>query len=389
MNREKKVAKQDNCQIGKSPRLVSLDALRGFDLFLLVALGPLVVALTSAADTPALQWLADAFTHKDWEGFSLWDLVMPLFVFMSGASVPFALSRYRREGDWKSFSRRLLKRVALLWLFGMLLQGNLLALNPDRIYLFSNTLQSIAVGYAVAALLFMTSKARTQLFVFMLLLLSYGAIMHFVRVDGYGGTYAPDSNLAEWVDRIVLGRFRDGAYVDASGAVVFSPWYRYTWILSSLGFAATAISGTLAGTIAKSGYTQKRKLQLFFGAALLMLALGYGLSDFIPIIKKLWTSTMVLVGSGWSFTLMGIFYWFYDVRGKRTGLAFLRPYGLNSITAYMVSEMLNFRGLAHTLLFGFEQFLGSYYPLLLCLAQVGIVYTLLLLMHRRGIYLKV
>ncbi len=371
-------------------RLSSLDALRGFDLFLLVALGPIVLTFTAAADTPALQWLADIFTHKDWEGFSLWDLVMPLFVFMSGVSVPFALSRYRREKEWKSFALRISKRVALLWLFGMVLQGNLLALNPDRLYLFSNTLQSIAVGYAVGAVLFMTTKLHTQILAFILLLLGFWGAMTFIIVNGFGGgSYSPDANLAEWIDRMVLGRFRDGAWVDETGRVFFAPWYRYTWVLSSLGFAATALSGVIAGAFAKGKMMAKNKLIFFLAGGIALLVLGYAFSFSVPIIKKLWTPTMVLVASGWSFILLGLFYLYYDILGKRTGLEFLKVYGMNSITAYMIAELFNFRGLAHTLLFGLEQFLGQWYPLLLTLSQAAIIFAILWAMKRNDIYLKV
>ncbi len=371
-------------------RLTSLDALRGFDLLLLVALGPLVLTLVRCADTPSLQWLSAVFTHKDWEGLTLWDLVMPLFVFMSGASIPFALARFRRERLWGEFAVKVFKRVAILWLFGMVLQGNLLALNPDRIYLFSNTLQSIAVGYAVGALLYMTTKVYTQILAFILLLLGFWVIMAFVTVDGFGGgNYTPSGNLAEWVDRMVLGRFRDGAGVDEMGNVVFAPWYNYTWVLSSLGFAATAVSGVIAGTFAKSKMTQKQKLIFFLVTGVLLLAFGYGFSWGMPIVKKLWTSTMVLVTSGWCFILLGIFYFIYDFLGIKFGLKLLRPYGMNAITAYMVSELFNFRGLAHTLLFGLEQFLGTWYPLLLTFSQVGIIFAILWVMDKRGIYLKV
>ena len=82
-----------------SGRLTSLDALRGFDLFVLTALGPLMLSVVAAIGGENLNWLAQIFTHKDWEGFSPWDLVMPLFVFMSGASIPFALSKAKREGN--------------------------------------------------------------------------------------------------------------------------------------------------------------------------------------------------------------------------------------------------------------------------------------------------
>lgn len=224
-------------------RLESLDVLRGFDLFCLVALEGIMHPLAHAIDAPWFDYFMWNFTHMDWEGLSPWDLVMPLFMFMSGVSIPFALSRYRKEAVKGQAYRRILKRVILLWIFGMMCQGNLLALNPERIYLYTNTLQSIAVGYLVASLLFLNTRVKTQIGIAAGLLFTFWGCMEFISVDGYGyGNYTPDGNLAEWIDRTLLGRFRDAATVQ-DGQVVFAPWYRYTWILSSLNFAVTTLTG--------------------------------------------------------------------------------------------------------------------------------------------------
>ena len=124
-------------------RLESLDILRGFDLFMLVGLEVAMHQLSTAVNTPAFHSFMWCFTHVDWEGFSSWDLVMPLFMFMSGITIPFALSRYKDAKGKTLIYRRIFKRVVLLWIFGMMCQGNLLGLNPDRIYFYSNTLQAI------------------------------------------------------------------------------------------------------------------------------------------------------------------------------------------------------------------------------------------------------
>lgn len=162
-----------------SSRLASLDALRGFDLFVLVALGPLVLHYLDASGNISLSWLREIFTHKDWEGFSPWDLIMPLFVFMSGVSIPFALARMKREGKYLPFFMRLFRRVLLLWLLGMVVQGNLLGLDATRVYLYSNTLQSIAAGYLIASLFYMFSGWRVQIISAVLLLLVYWGAMVF------------------------------------------------------------------------------------------------------------------------------------------------------------------------------------------------------------------
>ena len=371
-------------------RLASLDALRGFDLLMLVAVGPLVLQFVQAVGGDSLQGLATLFTHKDWEGFSPWDLIMPLFVFMSGASIPFALSRMKQEKDYRSLTYRLSKRIALLWIFGMICQGNLLGLDPDRIYFYSNTLQSIALGYLVAALFFMFTGWRTQLIAAIVMLLVYWAGMEFVTVGPYGGgNYTPELNFAEWLDVTVLGRFRDGAQPNADGQWTFAPWYHYTWIWSSINFGVTALTGMFAGLIAKSTQSSSRKLGIYFGGALAMIALGWLWGLQMPVIKTIWTSSMVLVSSGYCFLLMAIFYYIYDVRHASFGLHFLKIYGMNSITAYMLTSCVNFRCIAHSLFYGTEQYLNGFYPFLLDFSQVVFIFLLLRYMLHHGIFLKV
>lgn len=369
-------------------RLESLDVLRGADLFFLVALGPIMGKIASAADAEWLNKSMWIFHHVDWEGFSPWDLIMPLFMFMAGATIPFAMERYRRENDKKSALWRILRRVVVLWIFGMMCQGNLLALDPNRIYLYTNTLQAIAVGYAAAAVMYLFTKLRTQIVAAVLLLLAYWAAMEFVLVDGFGGgNYTPDGNLAEWVDRTVLGRFRDHATVE-NGVVVFSERYRYTWILSSLTFAVTGLCGMFAGTITKSQMTEKRKLAWLLGGGAAMVAVALVWSIWLPIIKIIWTSSMALFAAGVSFILLGISYYFVDYKGHRSNLTCLKVYGMNSIAAYMLTQIFNFRPIAASLLHGLEQYMGDWYGCLLTVCHVATIYLILWVMYRKKIFLK-
>ena len=111
-------------------RLASLDILRGFDLFLLVFFQPVFAALVRQLNLPFLNDILYQFDHEVWEGFRFWDLVMPLFLFMTGASMPFSLSKYiGTSGSYRPVYRRILKRVFLLFVFGMIVQGNLLGLD--------------------------------------------------------------------------------------------------------------------------------------------------------------------------------------------------------------------------------------------------------------------
>lgn len=372
-----------------SKRLESLDALRGFDLFFLVALGPLMHSLARTAN---VEWLNESmwvFSHVSWEGFSPWDLIMPLFLFMSGISMPFSLSRYKSISDKRPLLRRLAKRILLLWIFGMMCQGNLLALDPNTIYLYSNTLQAIATGYLITALLFLFTSRRTQIITAVVLLLVYWTAMQLITVDGYGGgNYTPQGNLAEWIDNTVLGRFRDTAQV-IDGKVVVADWYHYTWILSSLNFGVTVLTGLFAGYIAKDKIEEKKKLKLYFGTGITMVIAGWLWNFQMPVIKTIWTSSMVLVSSGYCFLLMGLFYYWIDYKGHRSGITWLKVYGMNSIVAYMLANVVNFRCIGESLFYGLEQYMGSYYSFLMTLWNIGAVYVIIWFMYKRGIFLKV
>lgn len=372
-----------------SKRLESLDALRGFDLFFLVALGPLMHSLARTAN---MEWLNESmwvFSHVSWEGFSPWDLIMPLFLFMSGISMPFSLSRYKSISDKRPLLRRLAKRILLLWIFGMMCQGNLLALDPNTIYLYSNTLQAIATGYLITALLFLFTSRRTQIITAVVLLLVYWTAMQFITVDGYGGgNYTPQGNLAEWIDNTVLGRFRDTAQV-IDGKVVIADWYHYTWILSSLNFGVTVLTGLFAGYIAKDKIEEKKKLKLYFGTGITMVIAGWLWNFQMPVIKTIWTSSMVLVSSGYCFLLMGLFYYWIDYKGHRSSITWLKVYGMNSIVAYMLANVVNFRCIGESLFYGLEQYMGSYYSFLMTLWNIGAVYVIIWFMYKRGIFLKV
>ncbi len=371
-------------------RLESLDILRGFDLFCLVGLEAVMHALDGAIDAPWFDRVMGCFTHVDWEGFSSWDLVMPLFMFMSGITIPFALARYKREGNRGVAYRRIAKRVVLLWLLGMVCQGNLLGLDPDRLYLYSNTLQSIAMGYLIASLLYLNSSVKTQVAVAVALLVGFWACMEFIQVGDFGGgCYTPDGNLAEWVDRTVLGRFRDGAAV-ADGKVMFAPWYHYTWVLSSMTFGVTTLSGMFAGHLLKDARRKPLRKCLHLAViGLALVALGWLWGLQMPVIKKLWTSSMVLVSSGWCFLLMALFYWVVDCKGYHKGLSWLKVYGTNSIAAYMMATCINFSSVSTSFLYGLKAYTGDFYPALIAAANAAIVYLILRWMYRQQVFLKV
>lgn len=372
----------------QSVRLGSIDVLRGFDLFCLVFFQPVLMAVSQAMDVPWMHTLVSPFDHVEWEGFAFWDIIMPLFMFMAGASMPFAFAKYNGRDGRKILYRRILKRVLLLWLFGMICQGNLLGLDPQKIYLFSNTLQAIAIGYLISALLFIHFRVRWQILISAGLLLTYWALLTFVTAgNSGGGNFTPDLNLAEYIDRMVLGRFRDGVTVTDTGLDFGS--YRYTWILSSLNFGVTVMTGVFAGQILKGKLQKMVKMQWLIVAGMTMIVAGLVWGMQMPVIKKIWTSSMTLYSSGICFMLMALFYYLIDIRNGGKYLNWLKIYGMNSIAAYMLYSVINFSSISHSLFHGTELYLGEFYPALITLSDVSIIFLILWLMYRRKIFLKV
>lgn len=366
-------------------RLASLDILRGFDLFMLVFFQPVFMAFAGCSDAAWTAPIVRQFTHVQWEGFHAWDLVMPLFLFMAGVSMPFALNKYTEKGeDRKPLYRRIIRRVVLLWVLGGIVQGNFLGFDPDRIYLYSNTLQAIAAGYLIAAVVQLNLNDRGLLWATAALFVAYWLPMTL------NGDWTPDGNLAEAIDRAVLGRFRDGASPNGDGTWTPAPWYHYTWIWSSLNFGVTVLLGVMAGKIMRRFNAERRRavIGLATGGAALTVA-GLLLSLQMPIIKTIWSSSMTLFSGGLCFLLMALFYYIIDYRGCARGLGWLRIYGMNSIAAYVLGEAINFRSIARSLCYGMEPWFGDCYGAWLTFVNFLIVFFILRCMYRCGVFLKV
>lgn len=376
--------KSSNLSTTNSNRLASLDILRGFDLFMLVFFQPVFTSVAKHwAGIPAVDFLLNQFSHKNWEGFNAWDLVMPLFLFMVGAAMPFSFEKHKTESNKKSIYKRIIRRVIILFLLGMVVQGNLLSLYPLQIRIYTNTLQSIAVGYLIAAILQLHFSNRNQYFATALLLIGYWALLTFF------GDFTPTGNIAEKVDRFILGRFRDGVYYNEGGSWQFADYYHYTWILSSMTFAVTVMLGVFAGKIMKNGKDKLKNSRILLLSGLGLLVSGWLLSFHTPIIKTIWTSSMTLFAGGLSFLLMAFFYYFVDYKGKLKWMGWLKIYGMNSIVAYCIGEVVDFRSAANSVLWGLEKYTGDYYHSLLTFANFLIIFFILRAMYKAHYFVKI
>lgn len=382
---------------GVKQRLESLDALRGFDLFILTMLGPVMHAWLGHHPNGA--WYIAHWTHEPWEGLLAWDLVMPLFMFMAGVSIPFAMAKYtgkspelpRTQALW-----RISRRVVVLWLLGCIAQGNLLAFDWAAFKPLTNTLQAIAIGYAGAALafLFMDWKKQVALAFSLLVVFTVGCYCWGEWQTAGSSPWARELNFPASLDKLLLGPWRDGARLGADGNPVFAPWYDNAWIWSSLCFVSTVMSGVLAGILLKNkAFSHARKFFILLGAGALMLALGWlGHVVGLPVIKRIWTATFTLVTSGWCFLLMALFYGIVDWLGWKRWAGWLKIIGMNSILAYMLSPevgLINFNGITRPILGGLLRALEVARPeIFFAAGNAAILFLILWLCYRAKVFLK-
>jgi predicted acyltransferase len=358
-------------------RIMSVDALRGFDMFWIAGGQAFVMEFCRLFANPLPPWLDRQFDHVPWQGFVGWDLIMPLFLFIVGVAMPFSFAKRLARGDSRrKIYGKVLYRVAVLWVLGMVAQGHLLAFDLNNLQLYSNTLQSIAAGYLIAAIALVELPERWQAALTGALLVAFWALMTFVPVPGYGaGVFTPEGNLAMYIDKALLGHFQDGT--------------NYTWILSSLNFGAMVLMGVLAGHLLRSKLPGKRKVLLLAGAGAASLLAG-GLWGFIfPIIKHLFTSSMVLWAGGWCLLLLALFYWVIDVLGYRRWAFFFTVIGMNAIVAYMAPDIIPFREISRTLFTGLSRHLGMFGPVLVAFGALGVLWVGLYYMFRKRTFVRI
>ena len=318
----------------KPSRLVALDALRGFDMCWILGLGSVVIALAErfAPGSGVTSLLKTQLDHVDWEGFRFYDLIFPLFLFIAGVSMAIALPRRaERKGRAVAFAQLLVRGLILVAL-GILYSGGLKGDWENVRWL--GVLQRIGIASALAGILSLWLSWRGLLAATITLLAGYFLLLAFVPVPNIGaGHFAEGLNLTNYLDSIWLpGRKYDGDH-DPEG------------ILSTLPAIATALLGILAGKWLIGPIANTRKVSgLILGGAIL-IGLGWAWHPFFPVIKKIWSSSFVLVAGGWSALLLGLFYLIVDVWSFK---AWTTPFvwvGANPITLYICSGL----GFFHTI----------------------------------------
>jgi len=355
----------------RAPRLVSLDAFRGFTMFWIVGGKNLLGALQQLNQNALLGFLTYQLDHSLWEGLRFYDVIWPSFMLMVGMSIPFSFAKRSLSQTRRQILTSAAGRAAILFLLGSL-RTSVSSGAPTLIEL-SSALQPIAVAYLVASFL-AGSSARTQAAAGAGLLAGYAALLAFVPAPGIpAGAYVKDANVVTAVDLAVLGR----AHEEGWGTV-----------LSTIPTISTTILGLLVGGLLMSDRSARAKARIIAITGLGGLALGFGLSPFLPVVMKLWTASYGLASAGWACLLFLCFYWITDVQGRRRWAFPFVVIGMNAIAAYLGPTLIPIRRIAGIFTKGAAAELGSFGTLFTAVTVLVAEWLILYWMYRRKIFLK-
>ena len=357
-------------------RLVSLDALRGFDMFWITGGTEILMGVGKIVHRPGFDKFLEQFDHVPWRGLHFYDLIWPLFMFIMGAAIPLSVAKRRAKGET---DRRLLLhalwRAVVMFSLGTMTQGNLLLFDWSKFRPCYSVLHGLAVGYLIAMLVAVKVKAKWHVPVIGAFLLAYWAVVMLVPVPGVGaGVLTPQGNLPTYVDRLVLGHLHYG---------------ENTWFLSYPGFGASVLLGVLAGQLLMSERSQPNKILRLLGMGTMSLLTGLLWSLWFPVIKLMWTSSYVLISGGFSFLILALFYWLVEVRGYRKWAFGFIVIGMNSLAVYVATELFDFRQVGNVFVGNLLPRLGRWDSLIEAAAAFAIVWLILYWMYRRKEFIRI
>lgn len=365
----------------KEERLLSLDTLRGFDMFFIMGGGSLLLALASFLPEDCRAIVTEQMGHKEWNGLAFYDLIFPLFLFLAGVSFPFSMAKQLSAGKDKSeITLKIIRRGLLLVFFGVLYNG-LLQFDFETLR-YASVLGRIGLAWMFASLIYLWFGKKVALFLSAKILLLYWALLALIvapDAPAGAGSFSMEGCIVGYIDRLLLPGQLHLEIHDPEG------------ILSTLPAIVTALIGIFTGEFVRSewGSGHKKSLVMLF-AALSLLVVGYLWGMFFPLNKNLWTSSFVCCAAGWSLLLFAAFYFVIDVLKWQRGILFFRVIGMNSITIYLAQQFLDFNKPIKTVFGGVLAMLPeNLYATGYWIAYITVCWTMLYLLYKKKIFLKV
>ncbi len=353
----------------RQKRLLSLDAYRGFTMFLMVSAG---FGLSVLADNPGWAWLARQVDHVAWEGCVLWDLIQPSFTFIVGVAMPFAFAVRSRRGETpRQMFKHVWRRSLILLLLGV---GRVCIHRNELVFDMTTVLQQIAVAYFFA--FFVLGRGmKVQFITAFLILVADWALFQFWPGQGPGGPWVKNANFHSAVELFVFGKLSPGGYAG----------------LNAFGSIATVIFGIMAGELLLREKAEMSKVKYLLAAGVAGIVIGALLGPVVPVVKRIWTPSWTIYSAGWAALLLAVFYWIIEVRDKRKWCFVFEVVGLNSIGIYMLVSFL--RGSIKEWVWVFTGWslspLGDIGAIIHSTLILAVFWYMVYWMYKRKIFLKV
>jgi predicted acyltransferase len=366
--------------VKKSERILSIDALRGFDMFLISGGATFIVLMDDKTGYAWVDWLAYQMTHPAWNGFTFYDFIFPLFLFIAGISLSFSLNKRKKIGSTKSeLYQKAFWRMLILIVLGIFYKNAPVPFFDPTEIRFVSVLGRIGIAVMATTILYLNFTKRGRIVWVTGILLTYYAALYLVPVPGYGaGDLSFEGNLVGWFDRNFLpGRLLQGTY-DELG------------LLTQFPALCLTVLGSYAGDILRSSAEKISKFQSLSIAGIISLVIGLLWALHFPINKHLWTSSFILLTAGMAFLFMAGFYWVIDIKNYRKWAFFFQVIGLNSLTIYMVYRFVDFGHTSQLLFSGFLSPIPElWHEVFIAFGAMMLVWLFLYFLYRNKIFVKI
>lgn len=361
-------------------RLASLDALRGFDMLMISGGGAFLSLMGGKTDSTLLNGLAAQFHHPDWNGFTFYDFIFPLFLFMAGVSLSISLKNGITKGIPPSkLLEKVFKRMLILFFLGILDKNAPLDIFDPAHIRYGTVLGRIGIATFLVAILYLNTGWKTHLLVaFAILGLYYAALMLISVGDYGGGDLTFEGNLVGWIDRAFMpGRLRQTTYDELA-------------MTTQLSATCLTIFGSLVGKVLLDKTTANIKLIRLTGMGIIGIAAGLAWATVFPVNKHLWSSSFILLTAGMACLLLALFYGVMDVLKFTKWAFFFKVIGMNSLVIYLACRFVDF-GESSRLLFAglYGHAPEKWHEVFNALGGLILVWLVLYVMYRHKIFVKV
>lgn len=363
-----------------SKRLLSIDSLRGFDMLMISGAGSFFLLLHGKTGLDWVDAFALQFEHPPWNGFTFYDFIFPLFLFIAGLSLPFSLNKGRELGMTKqALYLKAFKRMLILMLCGLFYKNAPVPFFEPSQIRFVSVLGRIGFAGMITTVLYLNFGFLQRIYWVAGILIAYYAALFLIPVPGYGaGDLSFEGNLVGWFDRNFLpGRLIQGTY-DENG------------LLTQFPALCLTVLGSLAGDMVRSLHSEHRRLRDLIIAGVVCLLISAVWAQHFPINKHLWSSSFIMLTGGMAFLTFALFYWVIDILQYRRWAFFFVVIGMNSLTIYMVYRFVDFGYTSRLLLEGIYKYAPEqWHAVVQTFGALVLVWLFLYFLYRRKIFLKV